>query len=39
MQINIIDKADISNPTEREGFWAYKLDTFIPPALNITDFM
>ena len=39
MQIKIIDKADISNPTEREGFWAYKLDTFIPPGFNIRDFM
>ena len=39
MQIKIIDKADINNPTEREGFWAYKLDSFILRVLHIRDFM
>ena len=37
--IEIIDKAGISNPTERENFWAYKLDRFVPRELNNRDFM
>ena len=34
MQI-IIDMADRSNLTEREGFWVYQLDSFIHRGLNI----
>ena len=30
MIIKIVGKSDRRNPTEREGFWAYKLDSFIP---------
>ena len=34
----IIDKTDVSKPEEREGFWVYKLNTFIPDGLNLRDF-
>ena len=38
MLIKIIDKTDISDPEKREAFWAYKLNSFVPPGLNIRDF-
>ena len=37
-RVKIIDKTNVNNPTTREGFWAYKLDSFIPWRLNIRDF-
>ena len=37
IRIMIIDKMDVSKP-EEEGFWAYKLNTFIPNGLNLRDF-
>ena len=39
IQIKITDKVDRSNPMERKGFGAYKLDSFISRRLNIRDFM
>ena len=36
--VTIIDKTDISKPAEREGFWVYKLDPFVPHELNLGDF-
>ena len=38
MQIELIHMTDRSNPTEREGFWAYNLDSCIPRGLNIKRF-
>ena len=38
MCVKIIDKTDINEPTKREGFWAYKLDSFTPQELNQRDF-
>ena len=26
---------NVNEPTRREGFWAYKLDTFIPKGFNL----
>ena len=37
--MKIIDKTNINEPTNRKGFWAYKLDTFIPQGLNVRDFV
>ena len=37
--VKIIDRADVNDPTRREGFWAYKLDSFVPKGLNIRDFL
>ena len=34
LSLNIIDKTDFNKPTEREAFWIYKLNTFIPKGLN-----
>ena len=38
MLVKIVDKTDVSDPTKREGFWAYKLDSFVPKGLNLMDF-
>ena len=38
IRIKIIDYTDVSKPEEREGFWVYKLNTFIPDGLNLRDF-
>ena len=38
MAVKIIDKTDFNKPVEREGFWAYKLNTFVPHGLNVRDF-
>ena len=35
----VIDKTDVNDPTRREGFWAYKLNSFIHLGLNLRDFM
>ena len=39
MIVKIIDKTNISEPTIKEGFWAYKLNSFIPNVLNIRDIL
>ena len=36
--VKIIDKTDVSQPTIRESFWAYKLNSFVPQGLNIRHF-
>ena len=33
LSATIIDKIDVNNPTEGEGFWAYKLNTLTPMGL------
>ena len=35
----IIDKTNVNQPTERESFWAYRLNTFVSNGLNVRDFM
>ena len=35
IRVIIIDKTNRENPTQREAFWAYKLDTFVPKGLNV----
>ena len=35
--VNIIDRLDVKNPTEREGYWTYRLNTFVPNGLNLRD--
>ena len=35
--IKITDRAGVNDPTRRKGFWAYKLDSFVPKGLNIRD--
>ena len=37
IRVNIIDKTNKENPTQREAFWAYKLDTFVPKGLNVRE--
>ena len=29
---------DVNDPMFRDGFWTYKLDTFVPKGLNLRDF-
>ena len=36
MTVLIIDKTDVREPTRREAFWAYKLNSFVPRGLNFT---
>ena len=38
IQVKIIDQTDVNDPTFKEGFWTYKLDTFVPKGLNLRDF-
>ena len=38
MLVKIVDRMDISDPTRKEGFWAYKLDFFVSKGLNLRDF-
>ena len=38
LSVMIIDTTDVKDPTRREGFWAYKLNSFIPMGLNSRDF-
>ena len=35
----IIDKTNVNEPTNREGFWAYKFKSFVPNGLNLGDFL
>ena len=30
ISVKIIDKTNANEPTNREGFWAYKLKSFVP---------
>ena len=39
LKVQIIDKTDVCKPTEREAFWAFKLDSFVPKGLNLRDSM
>ena len=39
IRVKAIDKKDVNDPTRREGFWAYKLNSFIPRGLNLRDFI
>ena len=39
LSVMIIDKTDVKDPTRREGFWAYKLNSFIPLGLNSREFL
>ena len=39
LSVMIIDKTDVKDPTRREGFWAYKLNSFIPLRLSSRDFL
>ena len=38
LSVTIINKANPNEPTKREGFWANKLNSFIPRGLNQHDF-
>ena len=38
MMVGIVYKTDVSDPTGREGFWTYRLDSFVPKGLNLRDF-
>ena len=38
IRVIIIDKTNKENPTQKEAFWPYKLDTFVPKGLNVRDF-
>ena len=38
LSATITDKVDVNNPTEREGFWAYKLNILIPMGFDTCDF-
>ena len=38
VRVIIIDKTNVDRPTQREAFWVYKLDTFVPRGLNVRDF-
>ena len=35
----IINKMNVNEATQREGFWAYKLNSFVPHGLNQRDFL
>ena len=35
--VKIIDKTVVSGLLEREGFWAYILNSFVPYALNLRE--
>ena len=37
--VTIIDKTNVNEPTQREEFWAYKLNSFVPHGLNQRDFL
>ena len=37
LSVNIIDRLDVTNPTDREGYWIYRLNTFVPNGLNLRD--
>ena len=33
----IIDRLDVKNLTEHEGYWIYRLNTFVPNGSNLRD--
>lgn len=37
MEVMIIDKTDVNEPTTKEGFWIYKLDSIVPNGLDLRD--
>ena len=37
--VTIIDNTNVNKPTQRDGFWAYKLNLFVPHDLNQRDFL
>ena len=37
--MKIIDKTDTRDPTARESFWVYKLNTFLPYGLHICTYI
>ena len=39
VRVQIIDRTDVTQSTEREAFWAFKLDSIVPQGLNLRDFM
>ena len=39
VRVQIIDRINVTTPTEREAFWRFKFDSFVPQGLNIKDFM
>ena len=39
VKVKIIDKTNVACPTQRERFWAYKLNSFEPHGLNLKDFL
>ena len=39
MSVKIIDKTNVNEPINKEGFWAYKLKSFVPNGLNFRDFL
>ena len=39
VKVKIIVKTNVACPTQREGFWAYKLNSFEPHGLNLKDFV
>ena len=39
LSVNIIDKTDIHNPTNREAYWTYRQNSFTPKGLNLRDFI
>ena len=38
VRVIFIDKTNVDRPTQREAFWVYKLDSFVPRGLNVRDF-
>ena len=39
VQITLIDKTDLSKPTEREAYWIDRLKTKFPQGLNYIQFL
>ena len=35
VRVQVLDRTDATKPT----FWAFKLDSFVPQGLNLSDFM
>ena len=35
MEVMVIDTTHVNEPTSRERFWIYKLDTFVPNGSNL----
>ena len=38
MKVKIIDRTDITKPTERDAFRAFKFDSFVPKGRNPKGF-